>query len=57
MNVSEKLRRSCTDGAPLVNINKEKPAVPLAVRELADLLADLAVKQLKETESTTSEGN
>ena len=57
MNVSEKLRRSCTDGAPLVNISKEKPAVPLALRELADLLADLAVKQLKETESTTSEGS
>lgn len=57
MNTGKKLRSSCTDGTPMHNISKEKPAMPLAVRELADLLADLAVKQLKETETTTSEGN
>ena len=57
MNKGKKFASSCTDGTPLQNTRKEKPAVPLAIRELADLLAELAVKQLKEVETTTSEGN
>lgn len=56
MNKGKKWDRSCTDGAP-IHINcKGKAGIPLPLRELADLLAELAVKQLNKSHASTQKG-
>ncbi len=56
MNKGKKRDRSCTDGAPIHNNCNGKAGLPLPLRELADLLAELAVKQLKESHASTKKG-
>lgn len=48
MSTDKKKRHSSPDSAPIPGNCKERADLPLPLRELADLLAELAVKQVNE---------
>lgn len=50
-----KKRQSSTVFMPIRNNHKARADMPLPLRELADLLADLAVKQLKQATNPQGE--
>lgn len=47
---------SCADGAPIRSNCKTRADLPLPLRELADLLAELAVKQMDELSMEPKKG-